>query len=679
VPDPPVPPEEIRQQVARIIGSAGFGRSDLLGRFLRFIVESALSGEAEKLKEWVIGVEAYGRGPDFDPRVDSIVRTEARRLRRKLSEYYLSEGRDDPVIIELPTGSYEPLFRRRQDGVPFEAPADELAGTLPQTEEEEEVAEGLLPVTEGPPHALQHPFLHRLWPPPNIVRYLGAILLTCGLWFVYENYFASHRDPIHRIALLPVNCVPDAKDCEALGNAFIRALGTDLDIAGALNIVEPAVAAQATSRTAPITQIGSQLKVDHVFRADLEKSGDSWYLAAQMIRTADERPVWSGGFDCSWGSIAMDESQILNDILSYASSNSTDQDVRSALLQARKAEVYRLYARAEYAFATFTVLREKVYSDYAQQQLNQILRVDPEFNDARIVMARLNNERMWGAPDRAALSRESRLVLETAVKLEPKRADALALLAGVYWDLGQKEQATELARRALQLGPIDSIVHAEIGRMYTEAGFFESAIAETTKATALDPTNLRPLGFQIICLSWLGRQSEAAAAVNRFQKAYPGIVAELFAADQQLRARDFEAAGRSISAGSQIATAESRPAFDIAEGLRAALMGNRSEANRVFEQYKNSPPRFWDHLILLAAQLGQAESAVQLIRQNPLYFNYHYLAVERRLAPLYGDPSFQAALFDSYAAWQRDLSRYRSELPALPPSLPSPAAVLSNR
>jgi tetratricopeptide (TPR) repeat protein len=197
---------------------------------------------------------------------------------------------------------------------------------------------------------------------------------------------------------------------------------------------------------------------------------------------------------------------------------------------------------------------------------------------------------MWGTSERAALLGESRSLLEAAIKLEPKRADAHALLAAVYWDLGQRERAMELAWRALQLEPLDATARAEMGRIYAEAGFFESAIAETSKALALDPVNLRPLGIQIVCLSWLGRQNELSEALNKFRQWYPGSLADLFTADQQLRARNFDEAGPLIASGKQSATAENRPAFDIVDGLRAAQMGNRTEATRVFDQYKNSPP-----------------------------------------------------------------------------------------
>jgi Tol biopolymer transport system component len=86
--------------------------------FLRFLVERRLEGSDNQLKESVIAVEVFGRKPDHDPSRDSIVRTEAGRLRSRLAEYYLIDGKDDEVVIELPKGRYAPSFR-------FRAPASQ--------------------------------------------------------------------------------------------------------------------------------------------------------------------------------------------------------------------------------------------------------------------------------------------------------------------------------------------------------------------------------------------------------------------------------------------------------------------------------------------------------------------------------------------------------------------------
>jgi TolB-like protein/tetratricopeptide (TPR) repeat protein len=104
--------EEIRAELDRLLQSSIFLQSDRLGRFLRFAIENTLSGNTDVLKEYVIGTEVYDRKPPYHPSQDSIVRTEARRLRAKLKEYYESEGRQNPVFIYFRPGTYVPLFRR---------------------------------------------------------------------------------------------------------------------------------------------------------------------------------------------------------------------------------------------------------------------------------------------------------------------------------------------------------------------------------------------------------------------------------------------------------------------------------------------------------------------------------------------------------------------------------------
>jgi len=107
----------IRDALSQILESSIFAQSRRLSRFLRFTVETTLAGEAEILKEYLIGTEVYNRPPSYHPGEDSIVRSEARRLRSKLKEYYDSVGKDGSVFIYYRPGSYVPVFRtRRSDG-----------------------------------------------------------------------------------------------------------------------------------------------------------------------------------------------------------------------------------------------------------------------------------------------------------------------------------------------------------------------------------------------------------------------------------------------------------------------------------------------------------------------------------------------------------------------------------
>jgi len=106
----------IRNELARIMESPVFVQSERLVRFLRFTVETTLDGKAETLKEYVIGTHVYGRKPSYQPAEDSIVRSEARRLRRKLQEFYETIGKTDLILIHYRPGSYVPAFKMRDKG-----------------------------------------------------------------------------------------------------------------------------------------------------------------------------------------------------------------------------------------------------------------------------------------------------------------------------------------------------------------------------------------------------------------------------------------------------------------------------------------------------------------------------------------------------------------------------------
>jgi TolB-like protein/Tfp pilus assembly protein PilF len=87
-------------------------------RFLRIAVERTLSGQTDQLKEFSIGHDVFDRGDDYDPRTDSIVRVEARRLRKKLRTYYEAEGLLDKIVIQLHPGKYIPTFSSASPGTP---------------------------------------------------------------------------------------------------------------------------------------------------------------------------------------------------------------------------------------------------------------------------------------------------------------------------------------------------------------------------------------------------------------------------------------------------------------------------------------------------------------------------------------------------------------------------------
>jgi serine/threonine-protein kinase len=112
----------IRGQVEKILAHGLFVRSERMGRFLRLAIERTLEGRTNELKEYLLGVEVFDRKTSYDPRVDPIVRVEARRLRSKLRSYYEGDGRNDPIVFEFAAGSYVPRIRSKSEA-PTVAPA----------------------------------------------------------------------------------------------------------------------------------------------------------------------------------------------------------------------------------------------------------------------------------------------------------------------------------------------------------------------------------------------------------------------------------------------------------------------------------------------------------------------------------------------------------------------------
>ena len=105
--------EDAAAQLRRILASRDFPAAARNRRFLAYIVEKEMAGLSEEVSARFIGKRVFGRGPDFDPNVDPIIRIEAGKLRRDLEVYYLTAGQHDPLHISIPKGRYRPVFAYR--------------------------------------------------------------------------------------------------------------------------------------------------------------------------------------------------------------------------------------------------------------------------------------------------------------------------------------------------------------------------------------------------------------------------------------------------------------------------------------------------------------------------------------------------------------------------------------
>jgi hypothetical protein len=116
----------ILEQLDRLVGNPYFHHSKRYPSFLKFVVTETLAGRAEDLKERTLGVEVFGREPDYDTTNDPIVRVTAAEIRKRIAQYYQDPGHDNEIRVSLPSGSYIPHFTKPASAaVPASAPASQ--------------------------------------------------------------------------------------------------------------------------------------------------------------------------------------------------------------------------------------------------------------------------------------------------------------------------------------------------------------------------------------------------------------------------------------------------------------------------------------------------------------------------------------------------------------------------
>jgi hypothetical protein len=119
-------PAEIRQELECILASESFRGSKRCQSFLRYVVEAVHSNASDELKERTIGINIFGRSPDYDTGTDAIVRVKANEVRRRMAQYDLTADPARPVKIALKPGSYVPQIDQNKHNIP-------LAEAVPQT------------------------------------------------------------------------------------------------------------------------------------------------------------------------------------------------------------------------------------------------------------------------------------------------------------------------------------------------------------------------------------------------------------------------------------------------------------------------------------------------------------------------------------------------------------------
>ncbi len=453
-----------REELERVLSSVCFARSEGLSRLLRFLVERKLEGRESEIKESIIGVEVYGRNPDYDPRRDSTVRSEVGRLRARLSKYYLTEGSQDLLVIELPKGSYVPSFRQ-----------------------------------SAPAPAVQRPSPKRLRLAACLAG-LVAAAVGLGVWWTL------HKAAPIPIAVLPlVNLSPDSTN-DYLADGLTSEIISELSLIEGLTVRSQTSSFALKGKPRNVQEAGSQLQADYILEGSVLRDGQHLRINARLVRTRDDAPIWSRIIEREWTDALSVQDEISRGLVN---------SLRLKLGRGRRryetsAEAYELYLRALASRA------QHFPGDPAVIELfEKAIAKDPSLAPAWAGLAgsyAFQSFLQARGRDNAEQLSKMRSAAEKAIQLDPLLAEAHSALGTAYARNGQWDQAELSLRRAIQLDPNLAIARDNLTWFFLfPLGRIEQAIGEARAEVRLDP--LSPLAHYLLASTLIsaGRYDEAAS------------------------------------------------------------------------------------------------------------------------------------------------------------------------
>ncbi|HJZ97552.1 MAG TPA: tetratricopeptide repeat protein [Candidatus Solibacter sp.] len=576
----------------KILASPGFVRNERMSRFLRFVVERHLEDRDQELKESLIAIEVFGRQPGYDSKQDPIVRTEASRLRARLNEYYLAQGKDDPVVIELPKGGYIPVVRsaERTDKPP--APEGSKRSTWW--------------VSVGAALAL-----------------LLVAVAAIGWW-----RFRPQNAPIP-IAVLPLLNLNQDPAYDYFADGLTGELIRDLSIIDGLTVRSETSSFTFKGKPQKARDAGKQLEAHYLVEGSVLRSGQQLRINVDLVRASDDFPIWSGRYDRELTDVFAIQDEISRGVVN---------NLRLKLGQGRRryetsTEAYDLYLRAR-------ALQISGAGNPAPRIpfFEQAIAKDPSFAPAYAGLA-VAHLTLSGQPgsDTLAEVAEMRAAAEKAIELDPLSAESYDALGAAYAREAQWDQAEKSFRRAMDLQPGRLESHGRFGMYYLlPLGRVDEAIRQLQIAEKSEPIYMWFLGD---ALADVGRNEEAAVVCNKLPPDYP--------LNNQcipgLMVRQGKAAEVIQTYG---ALPNNSPGIRSVLGCAYARTGRRDEAERIAATF-HFPGGGLPYAAVLFACLGDKDRTFEALdhvaQLGPIRIGWFLLRVDREHPGLLkGDPRLPA-------------------------------------
>jgi len=252
--------EQVRAQLERVLASRGFANAGRLSRLLRHTVEKTLAGQADQLKEYSVGMEVFDRDEKYDPRVDSIVRVEAGRLRSRLDEYYSTDGAADPVRISLPRGAYVAQFAH-----PAAAPSAPVV------------------TPAAGPASPQHN-----WTTWAMTAGLIGITLVLVAWLGGSP--SSQEQP--SVAVLAFAQYSAGDEDGAVAAQLTDSVTAELARLGTVSVVSHTSAMQFAGERKSVREIARTLGATFIVEGSIENNAEGIRVMTRLVNGTTDRKVW---------------------------------------------------------------------------------------------------------------------------------------------------------------------------------------------------------------------------------------------------------------------------------------------------------------------------------------------------------------------------------------------------
>lgn len=483
--------DAVREELGRILASGDFEASDRNRKFLSYVVEEALNGRAERIKAYNIATSVFGRGADFDPQVDSIVRIEAGRLRRALERYYLTAGQADGVRIAIPRGGYAPIFVD-QPHASAPHPAAPTAGRAPR--DRAGCAILVRPFEEEGDHSVF----------PNFTRGLTRQVIV-GL------------------------------------TRFI-----DLFVFGAETVF---------SRGADSAGPPEPLDVDMLLTGGTTLSADRFTLEVLLSDARTGRYIWGETFDrrLDPAEITRVRDEVANSVVrSLAQPYGVIFSDRAREVEGKPPESLSSYGSVVRFYQYWrTYDRNLIVS--VRDGLEQAIRRDPDYAEAFACLSLVHVDwwRFGHEPPGAgmdSLKRARELALR-AVELAPHCSRGRHALALAYWFTGDTAGGLSELRTGLSLNPNDTEIMSDLGVRHAVRMEWDEALPLLRESYARNPA--QPGNYRIglaLYHHMHGRYRDALAEMRRMTvaNAVPALVVVAAAAARAGLADEAEAAAQAI-------------------------------------------------------------------------------------------------------------------------------------